>query len=262
VTRLLARAAVAIAVLLVALALLFPTDAVVRRLLARNTPAGMPTPAFESSRLGPTGLTLSKVTLARPTGPVVVAADRVTLHPSLLGLLAGRGGHPWTFDADLCGGTAKGTLAAEGPALVTDADFDNADLGTCPLIEFGGAALAGHARGTIHLRLEPVTPAHGNGQLELTDVTWKGQGLVALFRVSTASGNWRVEERKLTLASLDVHLAASFIRGAGEVVLADALPDSELRLALTMVPADGSSPPQPVLIGGTLGHPQLVGAER
>ena len=258
-SRLLVRAGVALAAVVVALALLFPTNAVVRHLLARFTPAGMAPPAFEEAHLRPTGLVLSKVTFARPAGPVVVSADRVDLRPSLLGLLIGRGGHPWSFDADICGGRARGTIAAEGAAMVSDVEFENADLGICPLLELGGAALAGRGRGNFHLRLEPVAPAHGNGQLEMSDVTWRGQGVVALFRVSTASGSWRLEEKKLTLASLDVRLAASVVRGAGEVMLAEPLAESDLRLALTMAPADGSAPPSPVLVGGTLGEPKLVG---
>jgi len=260
-SRLLARVGVAVAVLAAALALLFPTDAVVQRLLARYTPAGMASPAFEAAHLRPSGITLRKVTLARPAGPVVVSAERVELHPSLLGWLTGNGGHPWRFDADICGGTAKGTVALEGAATVSDVEFENADLGTCPVLELGGAALAGHGRGNVHLRLEPVAPAHGNGQLELHDVTWRGQGVLAIFRAHSASGSWRLEEKRLTLASIDVRLAASVIRGAGQVLLAEPLADSDLRLALTMAPADGSEPPRPVLIGGTVGRPHLVGRE-
>jgi len=180
---------------------------------------------------------------------------------SILGFLTGNGGHPWIFDADICGGTAKGTVALEGAATVADAEFENADLAVCPLLELGGAALSGRGRGNVHLRLEPVAPAHGNGQLELSEVAWRGQGVLAIFRAHSASGSWRLEERKLTLASIDVKLAASVIRGAGEVSLAEQLPDSTLRLALTMGPADGSEPPRPILVGGTLGKPELVGRE-
>jgi type II secretion system protein N len=261
VSRLLVRAGVAAAVLALALMLLFPTDAFVQRLLARYTPPGMPPPAFDEAHLRPAGITLRKVTLARPAGPVIVSAERVDLRPSLLGWLTGSGGHPWSFDADICGGTAKGTVAVEGAATISDVEFENADLGVCPLLELGGAALAGHGRGTVHLRLEPVAPPHGNGQLELSDVAWRGQGVLAIFRAHSASGSWRLEEKKLTLASLDVRLAASVIRGAGEVVLAEPLADSSLRLVLNMAPADGSEPPRPVLVGGTLGHPELVGRE-
>ena len=260
-SRLLTRVAVAVAVLAAALALLFPTDAVVQRLLARYTPAGLAPPAFEEAHLRPAGITLRRVTLARPAGPVIVTAERVDLRPSLLGWLTGNGGHPWSFDADICGGTAKGTVAVDGAATVSDVDFENADLGACPVLELGGAALAGHGRGNVHLRLEPVAPAHGSGQLELSDVAWRGQGVLAIFRAHSASGSWRLEEKKLTLASLDVRFAASVIRGAGEVVLAEPLAGSDLRLALTMGPVDGSEPPRPVLIGGTLGHPQVVGRE-
>lgn len=241
-SRMLVRLGIALAVLLAALVLLFPTDAVVRRVLARYTPAGAAAPAFEEAHLGPRGIVLRKVTLARPTGPVVVSADRVDLRPSILGVLTGNGGHPWVFDADICGGTAKGTVALEGAATVADAEFENADLAVCPLLELGGAALSGRGRGNVHLRLEPVAPAHGNGQLELSEVAWRGQGVLAIFRAHSASGSWRLEERKLTLASIDVKLAASVIRGAGEVSLAEPLPDSTLRLALTMGPADGSEP--------------------
>lgn len=260
-SRLLVRVGVVVAVLAAAIALLFPTGAVVRRLLARSTPAGAATPTFEEAHLRPGGIVLRKVTLARPTGPVIVSADRVDLRPSLLGLLTGNGGHPWSFDADICGGTAQGTVAAEDGATVSDVEFENADLGACPILELGGAALAGRGRGNVHLRLEPVAPAHGNGQLELVDVTWRGQGLLAILRAHSASGSWRLEEKKLTLASLVVRVATSIFRGGGEIVLAEPLADSDLRLALTMAPADGSEPPHPVLIGGTLGRPHLVGRE-
>ena len=260
-SRVLVRVGIALAVLVAALVLLFPTDAVVHRLLARYTPAGRPAPTFEEAHLGLGGITLRKVTLARPAGPVVVSADRVDLRPSLLGFLTGSGGHPWVFDADICGGTAKGTVALEGAATVADVEFENADLAVCPLLELGGAALSGRGQGDVHLRLDPLTTAKGNGQLRLADVAWRGQGVLAIFRAPAASGSWRLEEQKLTLASIDVRLAASVIRGAGEVSIADPLADSELRLGLTMGPVDGSEPPRPVLVGGTLGHPQLVGRE-
>lgn len=245
--------------IVVALALLFPTDAVVRSLVARLTPAGIAPPAFEEAHLLPGGVTLRKVTLARPAGPAVVTAERIDLWPSLLSLLTGSGGHPWRFDADICGGTAKGTIAAEDAATVTDVEFEEADLTTCPLLELGGATLTGRGRGNIHLRLEPVAPAHGNGQLELRDVMWRGQGVMAIFRANTASGSWRLEERRLTLASIDVRLPTLQLRGAGQVILAEPLAQSDLRLALTLRSADQSEPPRPVLIGGTLGRPQAIG---
>lgn len=258
-SRMLVRLGIALAVLLAALVLLFPTDAVVRRVLARYTPAGAAAPAFEEAHLGPRGIVLRKVTLARPTGPVVVSADRVDLRPSILGILTGNGGHPWVFDADICGGTAKGTIAAEGAATVTDVEFDEADLAACPVLELGGASLTGRGRGNVHLRLEPVAPAHGNGQLELRDVMWRGQGLLAIFRANTASGSWRLEERRLTLASIDVRLPTLQVRGTGEVTLAEPLAQSDLRLALRLTSADRSEPPRPLLVGGTLGRPQVIG---
>lgn len=219
----------------------------------------MAPPAFEESHLLPGGVTLRKVTLARPAGPVVVSAERVDLWPSLFGLLTGARGHPWRFDADICGGTAKGTVALDGAATVTDVEFDEADLAACPVLELGGASLTGRGRGNVHLRLEPVAPAHGNGQLELRDVMWRGQGLLAIFRANTASGSWRLEERRLTLASIDVRLPTLQFRGTGEVVLAEPLARSDLRLALTLTSADPSEPPRPILIGGTLGRPQAIG---
>ena len=253
------RIGAALLLLAAAVALLFPTDALVRSLLARFTPAGMAPPSFERAHLLPGGVTLRKVTLARPAGPVVVSAERVDLWPSLLGLLTGARGHPWKFNADICGGTAKGTVAADGAATVSDVEFEDADLAACPVLELGGAALTGRGRGTVHLRLEPVGPAHGNGQLEMRDVMWRGQGVLAVFHANTASGSWRLEERRLTLASLDVRLPALRVRGAGEVVLAEPLAESDLRLALTMTSANAGGPPRPLLVGGTLGRPQVVG---
>jgi type II secretion system protein N len=219
----------------------------------------MAPPAFEEMHLLPGGVTLRKVTLARPAGPVVVSAERVALWPSLLGLLTGARGHPWRFDADICNGTAKGTIALEGAATVIDVEFDEADFAACPVLELGGAALTARGRGNVHLRLEPVAPAHGNGQLELRDVMWRGQGLLAIFRANTASGSWRLEERRLTLASVDVRLPTLQVRGTGQVVLAEPLAQSDLRLALTLTSADPSDPPRPLLVGGTLGRPQVIG---
>jgi hypothetical protein len=125
-----------------------------------------------------------------------LSRERVDLRPSLLGLLTGSDGHPWVFDADICGGTREGHVAREGAATVTDVEFENAGPGDCPLLELGGAALSGRGRGDVHLRLEPVAPAHGNGQLELADVAWRGQGLLAIFRAPSASGSWRLEEQE------------------------------------------------------------------
>jgi type II secretion system protein N len=249
----------ALLLLAAALALFFPTDAVVRGVLARLTPAGMAPPAFEEARLVPGGLGLRKLTLARPAGPVVVTADRLDLWPSLAGLLTGTRGSPWRFDADVCGGTAKGTVTDDGGATIADVAFDEADLTVCPVLELGGAALTGRGRGTVHVRLEPVGPAKGNGQLDLHDVMWRGQGLLSVLRANTASGSWRLEERRLTLASVDVRLPTLELRGSGQVVLAEPLARSDLRLALTMTSADPSEPPRPLMVGGTLGRPQVIG---
>lgn len=254
-----ARAGVALAVLVAALVLLFPTAAVVRRLVVRLTPPGLPPPAFAEAHLWPGGLRLSGVTLSRPEGRVVVTAEHVDLRPSLWGLVTGRRGHPWAVDAAVCGGSADGTITDEGAATVLDVEFRDADLAACPLLELGGAALTGRAAGSMHLRLDPSAPPHGNGQLTLTDVLWRGQGVLAIFRANSASGNWRLERQKLTLASLDVRLPALVVRGAGEVQLTEPLADSDLRLALTLTPADEGEPPRPVLIGGTLGRPRLAG---
>jgi hypothetical protein len=183
----------------------------------------------------------------------------VRLRPSLAGLVFGRGGHPWELEGDPCGGTARGLVATDGPATTLDVEFADADLAACPVLDLGGGVLAGRARGTLHLRLDPQATPHGNGRVELAEAVWRGQGVIALFRATSAAATWRLEEGKLTLAGIDVRLPALTVGGNGQVVLAAPPGASELRLALTLTSNQGSMEPRRILVAGTLARPQVVG---
>lgn len=265
-----ARVAAGTALLFVVfLAVLFPTDAVVRHALDR---AGWSALAFEHAALRPPAIRLDGVVVRDPTGALLVRAERVRLRPSLPALLGGDGGYPWTVEAALCGGTSRATIAADGPAATVALTVEEADLARCPPLAIAGGALGGRARGAARLRLEPGRPPAGDGLLDLGGASWQGGGWLAslgTLHAESASVRWRLGGGVLALAAIELAGPDIRVHGSGEVRLAEPIGASDLALRLAIAPAEDApgalrlllppgTGPRDLVVAGTLASPSVV----
>jgi type II secretion system protein N len=239
------------------LAVLFPTDAVVRRTLARGTPPGWPAVVFREARLRPSGLVLDDVTLRDTTGAEILHAERVRWRPSYLSLLRGADGLPWHVEAAACNGTGEATVGLEGGDTTVALTWYDADLAACPPLRIAGGALRGRAQGTARLRLAPGGPPVGSGDVELRAAVWRGAGPFAL-RAEAASVRWRLETGRVVLEALDLRGPDITVTGTGEVRLADPIGESDLELNLAYTFAAFVTA-QPLRVAGTLSRPRRVG---
>ena len=268
---------VAAAVFTASLALLFPTELVARRLLARAAPPEWPVVIFRGAALRPRGLWLTDVTLRRPDGTTVVHADSVRWTPSLSGLLRDGRGLPWRIAAEVCGGTGEATVTTDGAAVAVALTWHDADLAACPPLAVAGGALAGRARGVARLELAPPAPPSGSGRVDLEGATWRGEGPLAAIgslHAATASVGWRLREGRLMFEAPDLHGPEVSASGSGELRLTEPLGASDLVLRLALAP-EAEAPPllrlflgvpatpsgtgsRLLTVAGTLAHPQLL----
>jgi type II secretion system protein N len=248
-----ARVLVAAAVFAASVAVLFPTDALVRRALVRP---GWPPIAFESAHVRPGGIRLDDVRILDATGRAYLRAETLRLHPSLSGLVAGRHGLPWTIDGTVCGGRLDATVTAEGVGTAVGVTWRDADLGQCPPLAIAGGALTGRADGTARLRLAPGRGVEGEGTVAIARASWKGPNLFARLFTDSAAVRWRLTAGRLALEGIDVRAPSLAIYGAGEVRLAEPVDASALDLKLTMASAPGAAG-NPLSIDGTLAQPEV-----
>jgi len=254
----LATAAGAAVLFAVFLAVLFPTDALVRRLLARP---GWPPVAFERARLRPDGLRLEGVAVRAPTG-TLVRADRVRWKPSVGRLLRDGRGLPWDLEARVCDGAATATVTGEGPRIDVALAWRDADLTACPPFRIAGGTLAGRTDGDALVRLDPAASPVGRGTVDLRAARWRGAGGLAGFgavRAETASIRWRMADGLLVLEAVDLSGPRLSLTGSGRVRLAEPLAESSVHLDLELpAGADGAARPLRVSVDGTLGAPSVV----
>jgi type II secretion system protein N len=242
--RIVARVAIATAVFVlvfvVALALNFPTDAIVHAAIARLMPAGGRRLVFERARLQPSGLRLDGVDVLEPGGRVVAHADWLILRPSLAGLVGdGHTGRPWHVRAGTCAGTIEALADRDATGDVVNVEWSDIDLARCPALavvvnDMKGIA-AGHAR---------LTGAGVAGDAELRAVTWPGllPGIPAL-RADSASSRWTFAGSRLGLDGLVLRGPDLEARGGGTVHLAGRPGDSILDLRLTLAPGPDAPVP-------------------
>jgi len=263
---------VAVTFFTASLALLFPTEPIVRRLVARAAPPDWPV-VFRGAVLRPRGLWLTDVTFRRPDGSTVVHAESVHWSPSLIGLLRDGRGLPWHVTADVCGGTGEATVAADGPGVAVALTWHDTDLSACPPLAVAGGALAGRASGAARLVLAPRRPPAGSGRVDLERATWRGEGPLAAIgslHAAAASVGWRLADGRLLVEALDLHGPEVSASGSGELRLTEPFEESDLTLRLALAP-QADAPPllrlllatptgvgsRLVMVGGTLAHPQV-----
>jgi type II secretion system protein N len=278
VKRALGVAATALVVFGVVLALTFPTDALVRALVARVTPAGTAPIEFARARLRPTGIRLDDVVVRRADGRELVRVEQATLRPSLCGLLRDGTGRPWRAVVAACGGAVDADLAADGAGQVLILAWHAVDLARCPALAMTGEAVAGIAEGTARLSLAPATGTVGIGHLRIRDAAWGTGGRIpglATLHADAAEVDWSLGAGRVLLDRIDLHGPELSATGSGALALAGTLRRTGLDVALAITPgpaatqtvrdilgglppAEGDAAARVLALGGTLGAPRLV----
>lgn len=242
--RTVAKAVFAGAVLFaVVLGLTFPTDQLVRHLLAR-----MPLPdghalTFQHARLRPWGLVLDDAAYRRPDGSAVLETEWLRLRPSWTSLWGDRLGRPWHVAAGAFGGTVAGRLDAGDSGRSIDVTWTDVDVGRLLVALQRGDSLAGRATGRTALRLARTDPASGNGELTLRAASWQAP-LDALRHVplhaDSATLRWTLGDGRLDVSRADWRGAELDLTAQGQVRLADDLGRSVLDLRVTIAPLPGA----------------------
>jgi type II secretion system protein N len=240
------RALLVLLVFAAGLALTFPTDTIVRALLARVIPSGAPALVFGGAALRPWGLRLDEVALRRPDGSAIVTADWITFRPSLRGLWRDGTGRPWTLAAGACGGTVDAVVGVEDtPAGEPEAQLAWRDvaLENCPPLAVTAGALTGLADGTATVQLVPGTPAIG--ELRIRAAKWRLGGRVPsldALHADPALLAWRFADGWLVLDRIDLHGPELEASGTGTLVIASAFGTSNLEAELAVLPGPSAPP--------------------
>jgi len=265
-----------VAVFVAAVAFTLPVDTLVRRGLAAVHQPGQPELVFERAALRPAGLVLENAELRDPQGKQIAATTWLAVRPSLVGLIRGARGFPWTFRVTICGTTADITADTAAGGIAADLRWQDADLGVCKGIPVGKGSLLGRADTTARLILGNALPS-GDGQVELRDALFKAgppaSGLVV--RASTATVRWTLADGRLELTAISLRGPDTEGDGHGEVRLGTPFPASELDLDLDLTPGKSAAPllralldllPPPVgnpshrhlVVTGTVERPQVL----
>ena len=202
------KGAAAVAVLFaVVLSLTFPTDDLVRWVLAR-----VPVPegyllTFQRAHLRPWGLVLDDAAYRHGDGKPVVETQWLRLRPSWTAFWSDRLGRPWHVAAGVFGGTVEGRIAVEPAAQLVDVSWTDVDVaGLLAAIQREGL-LTGRSTGHATLRLPVSDPASGEGDFTLRSAVWQPP-LAALEEVpihaDKATARWTLADGRVQLSSFDM----------------------------------------------------------
>jgi type II secretion system protein N len=241
----LGRVALAAVLFTAILAFTFPTDAVLRRVVARVTPPDGPRLEFAHASLRPSGLRLDAPSLRNPDGSIVAAAEWLLLRPSLWGLVRDRTGRPWRATGGVCGGSLEARLDGDGDGSALTLDWRELDLSSCSLVPAGGA-LEGRAEGTVHLRLARDTPLAGEGNANVRSAMLRMAGLglpLEALHADPVFVRWQLVADKITFSTIQLHGPELRVNGSGTVRLKQSLADTALNLRLIVTPGPEAPPP-------------------
>jgi len=241
----LGRIALAAALFAAVLAFSFPTDAVVRHLVARVTPPDGPRLEFARASLRPWGLRLEGVSLRNPDGAIVAAAEWLLLRPSLWGLVRDRTGRPWHATGGVCAGSLEAALRGDGDGSALTLGWRDLDLASCALVPAGGA-LEGRAEGSATLRLARDTPLAGEGNANVRSALLRTAGLglpLEALHADPVFFRWQLVEDKITLSTIELHGPELRVNGSGTVRLKETFADSALNLRLVITSGPEAAPP-------------------
>lgn len=253
------------AVFVVAVAATLPVDPLVRRALAAVHRPGQPELVFERAALRPAGLVLENAALRDPQGKQIAATPWLALRPSLVGLVRGARGFPWTFRVTVCGTVADVVADTAPGGIAADVRWEDADLGVCKGVPVGKGSLLGRVDTTARLTFGNALPS-GEGQIALHDAVFKAgppaSGLIV--RAASATVHWTLADSRLELAGITLAGPDAEGTGRGEVRLGTPFPKSAVDLDLDLTPGTSAPPILRALLDllpppdGKPGHRRLV----
>ena len=227
----------------VVLVLTFPTDQLVRQLLARVPIPEDRTLTFERAHLRPWGLVLDNAAYRYGDGRPVIETEWLRLRPSWTSLGRDRLGRPWQVAAGVFGGTIDAHVDASETAKAVDAAWSDIDLGQLLAALQRQDPLTGRATGRATIRVPATDLASGEGELTLRDASWQPP-LDALEDVpvhaDTAELRWNLGERRLEIVRFDLRGEEVDVTAHGQVRLAEQLGKSPLDLRVTIAPLPGA----------------------
>jgi len=270
-------AAVAVAVFVAVIAATFPTDTLLRALIARAIPSGSVVVAFTHAHLRPWGLRVDGVAVRAPDGSLVADAEWLSARPSLTGFLRDRTGRPWRLGAGTCGGRVDAIVDRDDGGSTASITWDELDLARCPPVALLGQTVAGVIGGTAVVRGAGTA---AEGRIGLRGGVWKEAGrfvpALETLHADPASVAWTLRGNHLELSGIAVDGPDVKATGGGTVEVARAPRESRLALSLIVapgpqappgfrdllarLPATGDGDARRLEVGGTLGFPQLVRA--
>jgi type II secretion system protein N len=264
--------AAATALFVIVLAVSFPTDQVVRWGLARAPLPDGRFISFQHARLRPWGLLLDGATLREPDGGALYEADWLRLRPSWTGLVRDRLGRPWRVAAGLLGGTIDANLGLDGGAQTIDLTWADLDVGRLLARLQRPDRLSGRSSGSTDLRVAAGAPASGSGEVVLRDAVWQPPIDVLAdlpLHADRATLRWGLADRRVEVASFDLHGREMNLAASGQVHVADGTLD--LRVTVTPLPGmparlrqllDGLPPgtdgARDFVLAGTLDAPRIA----
>lgn len=238
------KAALAAAVLFgVVLALTFPTDQVVRRVLA-----GLPLPdgyalTFQRARLRPWGLVLDGAAYRGRDGQPVVEAAWLRVRPSWTSLWRDRLGRPWHVAAGLFDGEVDARLDLQERGRRADLSWSDIDVASLLAAFQREDPLAGRTTGRAAVHLPAGSPASGDGELTLREAMWEPP-IEALADVplhaETAEIAWTLGDRRLAITRGDVAGEELDLTAQGQVRLDESFGASALDVRVTITPLPGA----------------------
>jgi type II secretion system protein N len=237
----------------VVLTLTFPTDELVRWVLAHvPVPQGYVL-TFQRARLRPWGLVLDDAAYRHDDGKPVVETRWLRFRPSWTAFWSDRLGRPWHVAAGVFGGTIDGTITAEPAAQLVDVSWTDVDVaGLLAAIQREGL-LTGRSTGHASLRLPLSDPASGEGDFTLRAAAWQPP-LEALqdvpIHADRASVRWTLADGRVQLSSLDVRGEEVDLTAQGTLRLEQAIGASRVDLRMTIAPLPGIPPELRRLLDG------------
>jgi len=239
------------------LALTFPTDAIVRALVARiPLPSGV-TLAFADAHVGPRGLVLDDVHVTRPDGHALLDAAWLRLHPSLWGFWRDRTGRPWSITASSCQGTFTVGVGADGLATTVALTLENVELATCLPYVIGELDAYGRVDGTARLRYGGTDFASGDGAMVVRGAAWRPHGPFEdeAVKADMATVRWRLADGRFQLDTIDATSEDFRAVGAGSLRFTGSLGRSPLDVRLTVTPGRTMPPTLRRIVDGIPGAP-------
>jgi type II secretion system protein N len=238
---------IGVAVLAILLVLTFPTDGLVRSILAKiPVPAGRAL-TFEYARLRPWGLTVYGVAYRRLFGSALAEAQWIRLRPSWTSLLSAAHGNPWgvavrVFDGDLDAHFDAGPGDNRIDVTWTDLDIERLVVA---LERDRDIVVDGRFTGRVALKVTRADPPSGDGEITVRSGSWKLPfPPLTGVRLHADDGTlqWSLFQRRLEVTNLALHGNEVDMSVQGFIRIAPEVMRSPLSLHVTIAAMDDAPP--------------------